>query len=558
MAEANSTISKQARALAQKDKVRIELIKERGTKGATKVASFPNPFVYEGPLWTTREVLVCLCGIVIFPLRMFVLFICMFLAWVFMKISISGDFDPNQPMTGWRRGIQYPVAYLTRFLMFCFGFYWVDTVGKPCNPKDARIVVCAPHSTIFDTLYLLYAYRYPSAISKIENLNLPLAGTSFRAMQAVAVDRKSRVNKDMALSALAKHAANDNQRHLLVFPEGTCTNRKALITFKRGAFVPGQPVQPVCLEWPWTGFDLSWTAAGPNRLLLALHAFIQPYLRLKVTFLPVYYPNDEEKINHQLFARNVRAEIAKVLGIPCTNHSYEDMFLAKEARKLRVPLDENMPFELYELSTLFSIGLDDAKTLLKRYASIYKNSEKVDGPGLAKILGIPYTKPVKELFELLKDDPESSEGIDFQELLIGVTQLSKALNTADLDASIELVWDAVSNGAAEVTEKEVYERLSKVFAGFDRMHSKRIFRTVDAEKKGKVDFEMFRQFIKERPELLFVAVETIAERQSGRRLSVLSKKDAEKAGSTNKEKKNEIVSIVAKGTEEPVSSTPQQ
>lgn len=33
---------------------------------------------------------------------------------------------------------------------------------------------------------------------------------------------------------------------ILVFPEGTCTNRKGLIQFKPGAFYPGVPVQPIC------------------------------------------------------------------------------------------------------------------------------------------------------------------------------------------------------------------------------------------------------------------------------------------------------------------------
>ena len=38
---------------------------------------------------------------------------------------------------------------------------------------------------------------------------------------------------------------------MLIFPEGTCTNQKAIITFKNGAFYPGLPIQPVVVRYRW-------------------------------------------------------------------------------------------------------------------------------------------------------------------------------------------------------------------------------------------------------------------------------------------------------------------
>ena len=35
---------------------------------------------------------------------------------------------------------------------------------------------------------------------------------------------------------------------LMIFPEGSTSNRKALMSFKPGAFVPGKPVQPVLIR----------------------------------------------------------------------------------------------------------------------------------------------------------------------------------------------------------------------------------------------------------------------------------------------------------------------
>lgn len=50
----------------------------------------------------------------------------------------------------------------------------------------------------------------------------------------------------------------------MIFPEGTCTNRSCLITFKCGAFYPGVPVQPVCIRYPNKLDTVTWTWEGPG------------------------------------------------------------------------------------------------------------------------------------------------------------------------------------------------------------------------------------------------------------------------------------------------------
>lgn len=44
---------------------------------------------------------------------------------------------------------------------------------------------------------------------------------------------------------------------IAIFPEGTCTNRSAVIKFRLGAFTPGLPVQPVYIDYEnGSKFDL--------------------------------------------------------------------------------------------------------------------------------------------------------------------------------------------------------------------------------------------------------------------------------------------------------------
>lgn len=50
----------------------------------------------------------------------------------------------------------------------------------------------------------------------------------------------------------------DTFPRMLLFPEGTTTNGKVLISFQLGAFIPGHPIQPVIVRYPHVHFDQSW------------------------------------------------------------------------------------------------------------------------------------------------------------------------------------------------------------------------------------------------------------------------------------------------------------
>lgn len=407
-----------------------------------------NPFTYYANLSNPYENVKTAIGLfTLFPLRFMALMSILCFAWIFARLSISFGFDSSKPMTGFRRAIQFPIAYCARAMLFVLGFYWVEVRGRPCKSREARLVTVAPHSTFVDMLYITYAYNAPSAIGKIENIKIPLIGVFLRAAQCVLVDRESREGKDRAMEEMKIRASNPKERHFVVFPEGTCTNRRMLITFKRGAFVCGEPVQPVALEWPFTHFDPTWSAAGPNRIFMIIRLMCQFVNRLKVTFLPVYVPSEEEKGDPELFARNVRSEIAAALGgVPTTSHSYEDMFLAKDARRLKVDV-EGINFEMHEMNKLFNITGADAKALLRRYRAVLQDGEGgVTGPDFARVLNIPYTQPVRELFELLVETSHSPLGggrLNLPDLLVGITMLTRTAKENMDEASLRLVWEAM-------------------------------------------------------------------------------------------------------------------
>ena len=57
--------------------------------------------------------------------------------------------------------------------------------------------------------------------------------------------------------------------YLAIFPEGTNSNRNALITFKPGAFVAGCPVQPIILRfYGWDTYTWTFSQLGSDCLFV--------------------------------------------------------------------------------------------------------------------------------------------------------------------------------------------------------------------------------------------------------------------------------------------------
>ena len=95
-------------------------------------------------------------------------------------------------------------------------------------------------------------------------------------------------------------------------------------------------MQPVVIEYEWKTVDpCKVYGGGPGigkligRLLTSWHNGV------RVTFLPVRTPDDEERADPLYFAENVRKSMADAMGVPTTNHTYGDVRLLLEARKTK-------------------------------------------------------------------------------------------------------------------------------------------------------------------------------------------------------------------------------
>ncbi|KAH0619649.1 hypothetical protein JD844_000486, partial [Phrynosoma platyrhinos] len=325
-----------------------------------------------------------LFGLFLLPLRVIGMLVIFLMAWPF---ALLATFDipekGTMPLLGWKRRLSCSaLTFFGHVLYFVMGFQ-VKVKGQVASPKEAPILAAAPHSSFFDGIVCVVA-GLPSIVSRQENLLAPFLGRILKSLQPVVVSRVDPDSRKNTITEITRRATSGGQwPQVLIFPEGTCTNRTCLITFKQGAFIPGVSVQPVLIRypnkldtvtWTWQGYSLCNTknlndekafvnhkwdiekqaycvrktqcrnniisvSSCKEALVLTLSQLVT---KVEVEFLPVHVPTEEEKKDPILFANRVRNKMASALGVPVTDHTYEDCRLMISAGQLTLPMEAGL------------------------------------------------------------------------------------------------------------------------------------------------------------------------------------------------------------------------
>lgn len=457
-----------------------------------------NPFTYRLELTALDKLKVAVLSFTLFPIRLICLVLLVLLASLIAILTtacMKKEEEP-QPLSGYRRIMRKPLRGIARAMLFCMGFHWIKVKGQLSRSEEAPILAAAPHSSFIDALALAVICT-PSPISRKENDSIPLIGACLRALQPVYVSRTDPNSRKKTISEIKRRASSGGKwPHIVIFPEGTCTNRKCLITFKPGAFYTGSPVQPVALKYPNRLDTVTWTWSGPSGLTLLWLTLCQFHNYLEIEILPVYKPDTEEIHDGKLYARNVREQVAKVLKVPVTEHTYEDTRLMVQASKQNLPSTAGL-VEYQKISSKLSIRLDSMKEMLERFAEIDSNRDGlVDLEEFAEYLNLPVTPHVKHLFTLY--DRDDSGYLDFREYLIGLALVSQPANSEEV---MQLAFQAFDmNGDGRVDETELRHILQSAYPSITDLNVNCLFNQVDVKHRGTVTYEEFRDFSLSHPE----------------------------------------------------------
>eukprot|EP00301_Raphidiophrys_heterophryoidea_P016468 c26046_g1_i1.p1 GENE.c26046_g1_i1~~c26046_g1_i1.p1 ORF type:complete len:415 (+),score=77.94 c26046_g1_i1:64-1245(+) len=211
--------------------------------------------------------------------------------------------------------------------LWCGGYYIVRQYGTFAPPTEVKLL-CVNHIAILEYFTLFAMNCAISVVSRRENIDNIALRSAAKNLQAISVDRNLTDSKRSALVQISERAKSRDPKvlPLLVFPEGTCGNQLCLFKFSKGAFVAGEPLQPILLRFDYKHFNPSWTAwefDGTDFLDLQLGNLCQFVNKIEIKCLNVYYPSEAEKANPDLFAENVEKLMAMSLGVPRSEATFE-------------------------------------------------------------------------------------------------------------------------------------------------------------------------------------------------------------------------------------------
>uniref|UniRef100_A0A8C6EH47 EF-hand domain-containing protein n=1 Tax=Moschus moschiferus TaxID=68415 RepID=A0A8C6EH47_MOSMO len=417
-----------------------------------------NPFVQHTRISAWRWAYIVLMGTVLVPVRVSCIAFLFIFLWPVAALSTIGRrVQPTQPAKNWRRLAQPTLKFMFQVTFFLAGFL-VKVKGKKATRKEARIFVAAPHSSFFDAIACVVA-GLPSVVSESQNVNIPVAGKFLLSTQPVLVTRDDPNSRKTTREEILKRVTS---------------NRK------------WYPNTLDTVTWTWQGFT------GFQACMLTLS---QPFTRVEVEFMPVYIPNVQEKKDPVLFANTVRIIMANALGVPVTDHTYEDCRLMISAGNLQLPMEAGL-VEFTKISQNLKLDWDNIHQCLDKYAEIAVASKggKVGIEEFANYLKLSISEPLQRLFALF--DRNNDGTIDFREYVIGLTVLCNPVNTEKILQMSFKLFDLDKDGF--ITEQELAAILRAAF-GVPDLDVSTLFREIAGPNSDHISYRTFKKFALKHP-----------------------------------------------------------
>ncbi|XP_076334371.1 lysophosphatidylcholine acyltransferase isoform X2 [Tachypleus tridentatus] len=459
-----------------------------------------NPFIHKLELATYDRVKVVVMTVTVFPFRLLLLMIFLTTAWFLAVLGVYGMSSEEinkKPLSGWRKQYLKPFILLMLRVMFVIGgWHWVTVKGKQATPKEAPILTLAPHSSLFDVLPIVMLGG-PSVVAKTETENTPFFGALINFTQPVYVTRNNPLSRKHTIDEIKKRAYSDGEwDQIVIFPEGTCTNRSCLISFKSGAFYPGVPVQPVCIKYPNTLDFATWTWNGPGALKLLWLSLCQFQNYCEIEYLPVYQPNDKEKENPRLYADNVRLVMARALDLPVSCYSFDDLQYIMMAHKQSLPQTAAV-IKLLKIRSRLNLEMEtipeEIKTLTN-YLQVQGSSLIVEG--FTSALEVPFDEIVRNGYDAFVQ--EAVEKVDLLHYTCGLWVINSSV---DLWTRMENIFKMLSqDGVLAVGESE-FIFIMWLLTGISKNTAGTLYTEINPSGKGVVTFETFQKFVYKLPYL---------------------------------------------------------
>ena len=110
----------------------------------------------------------------------------------------------------------------------------VEFKGKNNIPKDKKYFVASAHQSMFETFALQSVLDYPVFILKKELLKIPLFGLYLKKIKSIEIVRDTTTKDNLSFFDRVAAIIKNENRPLLIFPQGTRTKVEEQVPFKKG------------------------------------------------------------------------------------------------------------------------------------------------------------------------------------------------------------------------------------------------------------------------------------------------------------------------------------
>ena len=138
----------------------------------------------------------------------------------------------------------------------------IKVKGSENLVKNDKYFVASAHQSMFETFFLQTIIRSPFFILKKELIKVPLFGLFLKKMGSIAIVRSTTTKDNLGFLEKVAKKVNQNNRTLIIFPQGTRTPVDEKPTFKKGVGKIYETLNIKCLPiaiksgnvWPKRGF----------------------------------------------------------------------------------------------------------------------------------------------------------------------------------------------------------------------------------------------------------------------------------------------------------------
>ncbi|KAK9051426.1 hypothetical protein SSX86_028053 [Deinandra increscens subsp. villosa] len=379
--------------------------------GSTTLDPFRNHTPKIQGVYELIKVIVC---VPIALIRLLLFGLCLAIGYVATKTALYGWKDKQNPMPKWRCRVMWITRLCCRGILFSFGYHWINRKGKPA-PREIAPILVSNHVSYIDPIFFFFEL-FPTIVASESHDSMPFVGTIIRAMQVIYVNRFSHQSRKHAVNEIKRKASSDRFPRLLLFPEGTTTNGRLLISFQHGAFIPGYPIQPVVVRYPHVHFDQSWGHISLATLMFRM--FTQFHNFMEVEYLPVVSPSEDHKESAIRFAEKTGRAMARALNVVQTSHSFVDYMILSKAADSGQENPSHFVVEMAKIQQLFHLSSSDALDFLDKFLAMNPDSSgNVRFQDFLRVLRLKPCTLSQKMFEFI--DVGKNGNITFKEFLVG-------------------------------------------------------------------------------------------------------------------------------------------